>query len=214
MALYTPRGLKIRLPINYAFALMARLYPKVSVFRILKTAEGIEHIPFVLAFVAVLICFYFRLNAIYLASCVFLGYTAGSLINLTGLYVIPGLVAVGTIYSYVSGYGLFPIITGVLTFVWLGWIGPVFYFGALLPAWLLRHALEWYAVRRAFRLSGIPITASEKSFINAYRLHAVRLNHSTDVTVSDEELKEDNWSKVFIDFATKWPQIVSRFRPD
>lgn len=50
MTIITPRGLKVRIPVPYAFALMARLYPEVSPFRVLKTTEGIESIPGMLAF--------------------------------------------------------------------------------------------------------------------------------------------------------------------
>jgi len=40
---------------------------------------------------------------------------------------------------------------------------------------------------------------------------ASRLGKTTDITVSDEELKEENWKPVFDDLATKWPEVVRRF---
>ena len=44
-----------------------------------------------------------------------------------------------------------------------------------------------------------------------YRLHANRLGKTKDITVSDDELKEENWKPVFEDLATKWPEVVQRF---
>ncbi len=63
MAIFTPRGLKIRLPVDYAFALMARLYPKVDAFKVLKTTESLELIPSVITLLTGLVCFYLRLPA-------------------------------------------------------------------------------------------------------------------------------------------------------
>lgn len=40
MALFTPRGLKVRLPMSYAFALIARVYPRSDAFRVLQLTEG------------------------------------------------------------------------------------------------------------------------------------------------------------------------------
>ena len=57
MAIFTPRRLKVRLPTDYSFALMARLYPRVGAFKVLKTVEAIEHIPSVLAFCVAIVLF-------------------------------------------------------------------------------------------------------------------------------------------------------------
>lgn len=49
MAIYTPRGMEIRLPVGYALALMTRLHPEVDPFDVLTTAEGIDQINSLLA---------------------------------------------------------------------------------------------------------------------------------------------------------------------
>lgn len=61
MAIYTPRGLKIRLSIQYCFTLLARLYPEVDPYTVLKTTEGLEFIPSFLAVLASLICFLYKI---------------------------------------------------------------------------------------------------------------------------------------------------------
>ena len=57
MSIYTGRGLKIRLPIDYGFALMQRLYPAVDAFKVLRTTEGLELLPSCMAFIAAILCF-------------------------------------------------------------------------------------------------------------------------------------------------------------
>jgi hypothetical protein len=50
MALFTPRGLKVRLA--YAFALMARVYPKTDAFRVLQLTEEVENLGALAFFIA------------------------------------------------------------------------------------------------------------------------------------------------------------------
>lgn len=72
-------------------------------------------------------------------------------------------------------------------------------------------AIETIQMKKVHSKTGLALTTSEKNFFNAYRLHANRLGKTTDITVSDEELKEENWNPVFEDLATKWPEVVNRF---
>lgn len=106
MTIYTPRGLKIRIAVPYAFGLMARLYPKVSPFRILKTTEGIEILPGMLAFISGMIGFAIHLSPFQIALVVATSQIIGALINFIGLIMIPGLVGLSTLFSYMSGYGI------------------------------------------------------------------------------------------------------------
>ena len=71
MAIYTPRGLKVRLPIDFAFALIARLYPKYDAFKVLRTTEAIELMPKALSAVAGIICFLMELDWTVIAVVVF-----------------------------------------------------------------------------------------------------------------------------------------------
>ncbi len=73
MPIYTPRGLKVRLSIDYAFALMARLHPGVNAFQVLKTTEGIESLPQSFAFLAALFCFVLKLTPSQIGVVVFAG---------------------------------------------------------------------------------------------------------------------------------------------
>lgn len=214
MAIFTPRGLKIRLPFDYAFALIARLYPKVDAFKVLKTTEGLESIPLLITVIAGLVCFYLRLPLLEIGLYVFVASIVGFLIMSFGLYVIPGIDRLGTFYSYISGFGIFLIILTVYGFFTVGWQSVIVFFIAKFLAGIVKFSIEGIIDKRFTKKTGVVVTTSERNFFNAYRLHASRLGKSIDITVTDEELKEENWKPVLIDLARKWPEVVKRFTVD
>ena len=214
MAIYTPRGLKIRISVPCAFALMTRLHPKVTPFRILKTTEGIESLPGMLTLIAGLVTFALHLPPIQIAMVVVLSYLAGFLINALGLYIVPGLVGLGTLYSYIDGYGIYLIVVVITGYVLGGWQAVAAYFIGSIMAAVIGHFLEFWKIRRYYKLTGHPLTGSEVSFFNAYRLHASRNDITTDIDLSDDEMKEDYWGSTFQQFVTDWPEVVRRFTDD
>lgn len=156
MAIYTPGGLKIRLSLEYAFPLIARLYPRVDAFKVLKTTEGIETLPKMLSFFTGLFCFLSRVDPITTAIATFAAYLFGAIINLTGFYFIPGLVALGTLFTYISGFGILLILLGVTGFLVAGWQSVVAFFAAKLLAWPIVWVLEFLETKRMFRITGFP----------------------------------------------------------
>ena len=211
MAIYTPRGLKVRIAIPYAFGLMARLYPKVSPFRILKTTEGIESLPGMLAFGAGIIAFVSRMPPLQIGLTVGGAQLSGVLINLFGFYIIPGLIPLSTLCSYISGWGIFLIVASVVGFIFAGWQGVLAFFIGKVIVMAISQVLDFCQARRSYKLIGYPFTSSEVHFFNAYLLHASRLGITTDIDLKDEEMSEDHWGPVFENFALKWPEVVSRF---
>lgn len=211
MPIYTPRGLKIRLSVEYAFGLIARLYPKVDAFRVLKTTEGIESLPTLFTFVVGLYCFFTHVQPTNTAVAVFVAYLVASIMNLRGLYIIPGIVSLGTLYSYVSGFGILLVVLLILGLITAGWQSVLAFLVGKAVGWGVNQILELWDTKRAFRLSGHPFTASEKFFFNSYRLHASRLGVTTNIELSENELVEDNWKPAFQDFLLKWPQVAARF---
>jgi len=211
MAIYTPRGLKIRLPVPFAFALMSRLHPRVSAFEILKTTEGLEELPAALSFVAALVCAFVRSSPQQLFLSVLASCLVALLINQLGLYIFPGLVALGTTYSYFSGWGLLLILIAIATFLTVGWLGVVAFAAAKISGWLISQVLEWSFTRRTFAGLGHPLTFSERHFLNAYRLHAAKLGITTDISLKLEEEDEAHWRPALDRLASEWPQIVARF---
>ena len=211
MPIYTPRGLKVRLSIDYAFALTARLYPKVSAFEVLKTTEGIESLPQAFAFLAALTCFFFKLPPLQIGLVVFIVTFLFSLMTRYGFYVFPSIVKIGTIYSYLAGFGLLLILLCVVGFYLVGWRGVLAYFVARFLEGVIAKILDVRETRMYLREIGEPLTASERNFINAYRLHASKVGVTVDASVEDEEREKENWELTFMDLALKYPEVVARF---
>jgi hypothetical protein len=211
MAIFTPRGLKIRLDIPYSFGLMSRLFPTVPAFTILKTAEGIENVPAVLAMLAGLIAFAIHLPPIWVfAFAIAAGYS-GVLINTFGLYFAPCIVRLGTAYSYFAGFGILLVLVAAVGWLTVGWLGVAAFFSARVAAALLGWIHDFHFTQRSHALTGQSLTTSERSFFNAYRLHASRLGVTTDLELSDDEYQEDSWRPCFEDLAARYPEVVRRF---
>ncbi len=214
MAIYTPRGLKIRIEIPYAFALMQRLYPEITPFRVLKTTEGIEELPSLLSLLAGLVSFALRLSPYEIVLSVMAAQIAGTLINIFGFYVFPGLIALSTAYSYVSGFGVLLVIIFIVGYFLTGLYGVLAFFVGTFSARIVAFVLHYFQTKKYMEQVNFPLTASEVHFFNAYRLHAVRVGVTTDIDLPDCELKESNWEHLYTIFSLQWPDIANRFTAD
>jgi len=220
MALMTPRGLKIRLELPWAFGLMARLWtndPRTDAFRVLKTCEAIEEVPSVIAYAAALtaaLCAAWPPWSITLAMLT--GAVLGTLLTQFGLFTLIrplGLLFLGYFWSWISGYGLLLVAGLVAAWAAQGWQGPLWWFAGIFASFLARHGVDSVFQFRFYRLLGQPFTAAEVNFFNAYRLHADRLGLARDLQVSDAEIETGDWRECLLDYAVKWPEAVARF-PD
>lgn len=212
MQIYTPRGLKIRLDVEYGFALMKRLYPKVDAFKVLKTTEGLDLLPSAVTFIAALIVFALRLDTISIAMVSFSAYFIAFMLTFWGLYVIPGLPTLGTTYSYISGFGIAFVLIAIVGYFTVGVYGVVAFFIGRILAGILCLMFETIDAKRMNNKAGIALMSSEKNFCNAYRLYASKYGVTTNIDVEDEEMQEANWIDCFEDLARKYPQVVNRFR--
>jgi hypothetical protein len=213
MAIYTPRGLKIRLPVNYAFALIARLYPRVDAFQVLKTTEGIESLPGAFAFLTGLVSFFLKLS-LQIGITIFVVTVLLATMTRYGFYVFPSVVKLGTLYSYLAGFGILLIVLLALGFFLVGWRGVVAFVVGRLLGGLVNGVLNWHRAVYYHSVIGDAVTASEVNFINAYRLHASTLGVTTDICVSDDEMLQDNWYPAFVALTMKWPEVTARFTYD
>jgi hypothetical protein len=130
---------------------------------------------------------------------------------LYGVFIVPGIVSIGTIYSYLAGFGVLLLAVLVIGFTFSGWESVLAYFVGLYGAGLVGYAVEWWEMKRVFRLGGVAITSSERNFVNAYRLHASRIGVTIDVDVSEAEMKEGEWRNTLHAFAAAYPEVVRRF---
>ena len=116
----TPRGLKIRIDVQTGFALMARLWQKdneTDAFRVLKTCEGLEHIPSIFAFVAGLAGLFLGSEWWHVAAGIVGGSILGKLLTMFGAFVLPGLPTFATLWSWASGYGVFLLASVICSFL-------------------------------------------------------------------------------------------------
>jgi hypothetical protein len=216
MAIYTPRGLKIRLGKAYAFTLMARLFPRVDAFRVLQLTEEIENMPSIAAFFAGIVAFAIQLDPLMIAVVVGATGFTFKMAHLLGLFIPPFnlILPLSRVYSRVAGYGVFLVGLLVFGFLTVGWKGVVAYIVGRIVAIVLAGVINFAYAKAAFNKTGISLTASERSFFHAYRISADHVGATRSLEVTDEEMEPKNWEGVFTDLKVKWPMVVSRFTPD
>lgn len=221
MSIYTPRGLKIRIPAPSAFTLLARLWKRdrhTDAFRVLKTCEAIESIPDVLSFtlgLAVAIGFRNWVWAIVPARVVasLLGLFLTQM-GLFGLLRPTGVLALSYLWTWLSGYGLLAAVGIGLTFRVAGAWGAAFWILGGFVAFLARESAGIWISKRNFQRAGHAATSSEVNFFNAYRLHAHQLGIALRIRLDDAELESDLWRECLADYAAKYPKAVARFDDD
>lgn len=224
MSLMTPRGLKIRLELPWAFGLMGRLWrkdPNTDAFTVLKTVEAIEHIPTLLTVIVGLIVALPPNSGslFWIVLSMLSARIVGSLLTIFGVFIVLrplGLLWLATVKSWmprVVEYGLV-LVAGYSLIRFRGW--------SIIPVWLGAYFMAsvidlliigiWSA-RRWHRLTGFAFSPSELFFFHAYRLHADRLGLTRDLHVAATEAEANTWRDCLADYAEKWPEAVERF-PD
>ncbi|MCC5848737.1 MAG: hypothetical protein JJU29_11650 [Verrucomicrobia bacterium] len=216
MAIYTPRGLKIRLSKDYAFALMARLYPRVDAFRVLQITEEVINMAAVMTYISGIVVFTMRLDPLMITVVVGGTNFAFKMAHLFGLFIPPItlILPLSRVYSWVSGYGVFLIGIPVFGFFTVGWKGVVAFIVGRIVASVFAGVINYKFTKIVFNKTGVFLTASERSFFHAYRLVADRVGVTRSLEVTDDEMDPDNWGEVFDDLMMKWPVVVSRFTED
>ena len=107
-------------------------------------------------------------------------------------------------------------------FVSVGWQGVLGFFAGRLTAGMVNWVLQFWNAKRLYAKTGQKLFLPELNFLNAYRLHASstiasppisfqEFKKRMDVSMSQEEMKEENWKPCFEDLALKWPEVVRRF---
>ena len=222
----TPRGMTIYLNLDYSFALMARLYPKVDAFMVLEKTQGIYRTHPAAGFIVGIFCFLLGLSPLMIAILTFSVTLTFFMMRLFGIFMIPGMVVVPTIYSRFTGYGIIPVILLLTGLLCVGIVGTLAFILSRLLVEGITILIESKSGEKIGMKMGVePILAKAgamyyapiKDFTNAYKLYALKIGlpiNKINVEVSNEELLEDNWKHVWEDFQIKWPQIAGRFSKD
>lgn len=213
MAIYTPRGLKIRFSVPYCFSLMARIYPEVTPYNVLKTTEGIENISDLLAVLAAFVIILINPSESFLVigSIIMTLYLIGYFMKITGVFFIPMIVPFATLFSYVQGYGIITVVLAITGYIKFGLTKTVLILVVLVIANLLDYILELLRAIIARYKNSPHLTVSELDFLNAYQLYAAKVGASIDIYVSEEEIAQGNWQETYIWLKNNWPEITYRF---
>ena len=75
----------------------------------------------------------------------------------------------------------------------------------------ITYIIDLLQTKRTYKSVGHAFTASERNFFNAYRLHASKVGITTNINVTDAELREEHYMTSFEELAHKWPEVVARF---
>lgn len=191
---------------------MSRLTPHRSAFRILKTAEGLDELPAILAFGAGMFVLFHSGELWLLGTAIVAARLIGLAYVSVGLFIVPGIVALSTLVSYLSGYGLLLIAALVTATLKHGWKVAV----AFAVLWTVGAAAEMAAdflcTYARNKLSGRIVTFSEVCFRNAFRLHAAAVEKSTDLELTATE--RIAWMFCLKEYADNYPRAVERFADD
>jgi hypothetical protein len=144
------------------------------------------------------------------------GTLVGVLLTQFGLFFLIrgiGLLLLGSVWSYVSGFGIIFVGGLVVASIARGWPGAVWWTLGIVAKFVTQFVVEFAFEARLSRLLGEALTAAEVNFFNAYRLHAERLGVTPNLEVSDVEIETDVWRECLLDYAEKYPEAVARF-PD
>ena len=211
MAIYTPRGLKIRLDTDLAFTYIARLYPTPTAFQVLKTTEAIELIPSLLSFYAGLYTIFTKSPMVDIAICVGIATLVGGILNVIGFYPIPFLVPISTAISYIYGYGLFSLAIILGSIFTVGWHAIIYFVVGRYSAFLILYLIDNIQMRYKFKKTGMAITVSERSFFNAYKYYARQLGITTSLQLNEGERESGRWILPFKKLNSDWPEITAEF---
>lgn len=122
---------------------------------VLRTAEGLELLPSAVTFIATLIAFALSLNPFSIATISFLAYVIAFLLTFFELYIIPGLPALGTVYSYISGYGIAFIILAGIGYLTSGLYGVVAFFLGRILAGFLCYLIDFIGAKQSYNKTGM-----------------------------------------------------------
>jgi hypothetical protein len=212
MAIYTPRGLKIRFSVPYAFSLMARLFPDITPFRVLKKTEAIENVSDVMAVIeAVIIIFFFPGAPLVNICAAVMGiYFIGYIMKIAGIF-IPLIVPISEIFSYIYGYGIITIVLGIFGFLNIGLLKTAVLLAVLLATNIFDYLIEMIRAILCKAMDRPYLGVSEIDFINAYKILAASIGTNINTNVTEQEINSEAWREPYLWLEINWPEIESKY---
>jgi hypothetical protein len=194
---YTPGGLRIRLPINEGFSLIARIHPIRRGIDVLRTTDGLDKFPAFFTNLVVLVLLGLKLSLWMVIVGAVLSVIVSTLIVIFGAFsgitsntwrlhkIMPDVI------RWVVVYGL--------TYWIFGFNGVKTIFFALLVAYLINIILE-FLIASVFKL-----TISELEFFRAFQYHAKKLAIDSTVPATENEIESERWLAPLIEYTSVVP---------
>jgi hypothetical protein len=210
MAIFTPRGLKIRLSKEESFSLMYRVTKAANVFNFLKTVEGIDTLPIVMTILSAYLCLLLDFNLTQ-AFFIVLGIRiVFGLLNILGI-VNYNLVRICKLITYFQGFGILTILLGIVAYFVKGINWVYILIGAKFLGDTIIWVFELYEMRRFAKYHKVFVSSSERNFFTTYKLYAKKAGVTQSVSVSDEEIESGTWKVNYAFFELTWPEVTRRF---
>jgi hypothetical protein len=208
-AIFTPRGLHVRLPAHVAFGLMAQLRPEVRPAEVLATTEAIEFTPTAFSKLLALLGFALQLAPAAIGAVTVFGRVAPNLLALAGLTRGgPGWTALGRLYRPVAGHGLSLVVVAALGALLDGPVAAVGFLAGTLVGGLVNMLVDFLLIRRPDPRLRQPLSSTERFFLDALRLHAARSGRSLDLerVPATAGEGEEAWRAALADYAAEHPE--------
>jgi hypothetical protein len=204
-AIFTPRGLHVRLATHVAFALMAQLQPKVRPSTVLATTEAIEFTPTALSKLLALVGFVLQFTPTAVAILCALGRIVPNLVALAGVPKSAGWTAIGRLYRPLAGHGLTLVAAAVLGVLIAGPLAAVGFLVGTLVGGVVNMLIDFLLMRRPDPRFRQPLSGTERFFLDALRLHAAGSAQHLDLEHLPATAEDGPWRAALADYAAEYP---------
>jgi hypothetical protein len=194
---YTPGGLRIRIPVQEAFSLIARIHPNRKGIDILRTTDGLDKFPSFFTDIVVLSLLWYQINLWGLVAGAVLSTIVFTLMVVFGVFTgVSSLVwrlhkVLPDVIRWAVVYGLAYLIQGV--------DGMKITLFALLAGYVTEVLLD------AFITMAFKMTISELEFLQAFQFHAKKFGITYLEQPTSEEIEEGKWLVPLTEYASAVP---------
>lgn len=206
MAIYTPRGLKIRLDPELVFTYTTRVRGKYNSAEVLMMVEGLELLPSLFVYTVAIVCFALRLDPLVIAaiiavSCVAFNLASGAL----GAFLGPKVLL--WMSKYVRETIIF-IVLAIDGYFTVGWEGLLYSFAGLVVGIIVNLVFNHLQTRQMMDDFGFPFTKSERLFFKAFVICARKAGVSSSLSISEEEKQSARWYASYTLYQMAFPQLA------
>ena len=206
-AIFSPRGLHVRLPTQVAFGLMAQLRPKVRPAEVLATTEAIEFTPTATSKLLALVGFALQLPPPVILALSALGRVVPDLLALGGVIHGPGWTALGRLYRPLAGRGgLTLIAVAALGALIAGPIAAMAFLVGTLVGGTVNMLVDFLLLRRIDPRLKQPLSSTERFFLQALQEHAAGSGQALDLEQAPVTAEDGAWRAALADYAQEHPE--------